>query len=323
LAIVEGRKNAASDAGDINLVMKRSKDGGHSWSPLQLIQDEYADPAGKITIGNPTPVVDLRDAQHPGRIWLPFTRNNGRVFVIHSDDHGATWSDRMEITAAVMDPAWVWYATGPVHGIQLERGAHAGRLVIPSDHRIGPASSGSWGSHVIYSDDHGKTWHIGASDTHEYSNSLRPNENVAVELVDGKIYFNSRDQNGSDPATRAVAFSSDGGKSYDAPFAAEPNIVSPVVQNSAVRFAAIDKGDAANILLYSSPKHRTKRRDMTLRMSFDEGRTWTNDTLIHAGSAAYSDLIKLDGRHAGILYEADNYGKIAFASIAIESAINP
>jgi hypothetical protein len=322
LAIAEGRKNAASDAGNIDLVMKRSTDGGRTWSAVQLIQDEDADPLGKITIGNPTPVVDRMDPAHAGRIWLPFTRNNDRVFVTYSDDHGATWAKRVEITAAVKDPTWGWYATGPVHGIQLERGPHVGRLIIPADHRVG---SDRWGSHVVYSDDHGRTWRLGAADTHASTDPVHPNENTAVELVDGRLYLNARNQKGSSPATRAVAHSRDGGLTYDAPFAPEPNLLSPVVQNSALRFAAADRGDAENILLYVSPKHQAQRRDLTLRMSFDEGKTWTNDVLIHSGPAAYSDLVKLDSRHVGVLYEAGAalYGEIVFSSQAITAVSEP
>ncbi|MBN2580904.1 MAG: exo-alpha-sialidase [Pirellulales bacterium] len=316
LAIAEGRKNALSDAGDIDLVMKRSTDGGRTWSALQLVQDEWSNPTGNVTIGNPAPVVDLTDPLHPGRIWLPFCRNNSQVFVTYSDNNGATWADRVEITSAVKDPTWGWYATGPVHGIQLERGENAGRLIIPCDHRI---NSDKWGAHVVYSDDHGQTWQLGAEDTRYPPNdSLHPNENVAVELVDGRVYFNAREHNGSDPATRAVAYSSDGGETYDAPFSAEPNIVSPVVQNSALRFAAIDEGGAANILLYSGPKDANNfRQNMTLRLSFDEGQTWTDDTLIYAGPAAYSDLVKLAGPHAGVLYEADDSGRINFGSYSV------
>lgn len=95
LAIAEGRKNGGGDAGDIDLVMKRSTDNGATWSAMQLVQDEFSNPTGNITIGNPTPVVDLFDPVHPGRVWLTFCRNNSRVFATYSDDNGATWSSTL------------------------------------------------------------------------------------------------------------------------------------------------------------------------------------------------------------------------------------
>lgn len=319
LAIAEGRKNSNADSGDVDIVMKRSTNGGRSWSNLQLIQDDFSD-----TIGNPTPVVDMTDPLHPGRIWMAFCRNNDRVFVTYSDDHGTTWANRAEITLSVKDPTWDWYATGPVHGIQLQRGSNAGRLIIPSDHK-GKSWEARYGSHVIYSDDHGQTWQIGADDTRSGTDTIHPSENVAVELVDGRVYFNTRDNGGLDPATRAIAYSSDGGENFDAPFAAEPNIVSPEVQNSAIRFAATDMGDADNILLYLSPGSWTGRQDLTLLMSFDEGQTWTNDTLIHSGPSAYSDLVKLDGEHVGVLYEGGSYlyGEIIYGSFAVKQVPEP
>ena len=318
LAFAEGRKNGGGDAGDIDIVMKRSTDAGKTWSSMQLVQDEWSNPTASITIGNPAPVVDAMDPANPGRVWLPFSRNNSRVFVTYSDDHGATWSDRTEITSSAKKPTWGWYATGPVHGIQLERGDHAGRLIIPSDHR--DANTGGWGSHVLYSSDHGRTWQIGAVDTREPSSSINPNENVAVELVDGRIYFNAREHLGSDPATRAIAYSSDGGLTYDAPFVAEPNITTPVVQNSALRFAATDRADDRNILVYSGPGHPTSRRDLTILLSFDEGTSWVMKTVLHAGPTAYSDLVKLQGEQIGVLYEAGQtlYGEIVFASFGYE-----
>jgi sialidase-1 len=314
LAFAEGRKNGGGDAGDIDIVMKRSSDQGLTWGNMQLVQDEWSNPTGNITIGNPAPVVDLMDPAHPGRIWLPFSRNNDRVFVTYSDDDGATWSNRTEITATAKNPAWGWYATGPVHGIQLERGADAGRLIIPSDHR--DVATGGWGAHVLYSSDHGQTWQIGANDTHLPSSPIHPNENVAVELVNGRIYFNAREHNGSNAATRAIAYSSNGGLTYDAPFVAEPNITTPVVQNSAIRFAATDKGDARNILVYSGPGDPTSRRDLTILVSFDEGAYWGMKTVLHAGPTAYSDLVKISGEQIGVLYEAGQslYDNIMFAT---------
>src|SRR6476620_7039006 len=151
LAFAEGRKNSASDHGDIDIVLKRSSDEGKTRGALQIIQDEDADPKAKVWIGNPTPIVDQSDPKHPGRIWLVFTRSNARMLVTSSDDNGKTWSQRREITQSAGKANWDWYAAGPVHGIQLERGPHAGRLIAPCDQQI--KSTKRWGSHIGYSDD--------------------------------------------------------------------------------------------------------------------------------------------------------------------------
>jgi sialidase-1 len=316
LAFAEGRKKAAADHGDIDIVLKRSTDDGRSWGPMQLVQDESADPTAKVWIGNPTPIVDQTDPNHPGRIWLVFTRSNASMFVTSSDDNGRTWFERRDITQSVGYPTWDWYAAGPVHGIQLERGAHAGRLIAPCDHQI--KATASWGSHLVYSDDHGATWQFGAVDTHAADDPLHPNECVAVELVDGRVYVNARDHQGADPATRCIAYSSDGGETFDAPFVAEPNITSPVVQNSLVRIAATDRGDKQNILVYSGPGHPKERRDLTILASTDDAKTWGRKTVIHFGPVAYSDLVNLDDEKIGVLYEAGKklYGEIVFATFS-------
>jgi sialidase-1 len=239
------------------------------------------------------------------------------VFVISSDNHGATWSKRRDISDSAMRPSWGWYATGPVHGIQLERGTHAGRLIIPSDHR--ERDKENWGAHILYSDDHGLTWQIGAVDTRQSSGPVHPNENVAVELVDGRIYVNARNQHGSHPATRAIAHSSDGGATFDAKFTPAPGFITPVVQNSAMRFAATDRGDERNVIVYSCPGHATQRRDLTIWTSFDECATWSGKTVVHRGPAAYSDLIKFNERQIGVLYEAGEplYDQIVFTALDI------
>jgi sialidase-1 len=240
------------------------------------------------------------------------------VFVTSSDDHGQTWSERREITVTVSKPEWIWYASGPVHATQLTRGAHAGRLLIPCDHNLGEGKSS--GSHLVYSDDHGVSWKRGAVDTHAAAAPVHPDECVAVELVDGRIYVNTRDQNGSNPATRAIAYSSDGGETFDAPFAAEPKISSPVVQNSLLRFAARDQGAQEDVLIYSGPGDPKTRRDLTVRVSRDEAKTWEQATVIHAGPAAYCDLVKLNDREFGVLYEAGNklYDEILFAAVGMD-----
>ncbi|WP_425400017.1 exo-alpha-sialidase [Aeoliella sp.] len=324
LAFAEAR--SGGDASEIDIVMKRSTNNGDSWGTLQVVveNNNYRGwdglPLTNVTAGNQTPVVDHLDPQNPGRIWMPFTLENDRVFVTYSDDHGATWEfdangRAREITADVKLPSWGWYATGPVHGIQLTRGEDAGRLIIPSDHR-----ADGWGSHVVYSDDHGVTWELGAVDTRSAEDPAHPNENVATELVDGRVYFNARDQHGTSEGNRVIAYSSDGGESYDSPFAPAPEFVTPVVQNSVIRFRSVDTGDSENILIHSGPGQADSRNDMTISVSYNESESWGKRTLIHAGPSAYSDLVKIDSDHFGVLWEAGDslYEEILFGYMSID-----
>jgi sialidase-1 len=220
-------------------------------------------------------------------------------------------------------PEWDWCAAGPVHGIQLERGPRAGRLIAPCDHQT--KSIGSWGSHIVYSDDHGATWKLGSADTRAANDPLHPNECVAVELADGRVYVNAREHQGSDPATRTIAYSSDGGETFDAPFAAEPHITSPVVQNSLVRLTLTGPEGRQNVLVYCGPGHPKERRNLTMLVSFDEAKTWTRKTVVHTGPAAYSDLVKLDDEHVGVLFEAGRllYDEILFAKVGLNDLEKP
>ena len=105
LAFCEARQGG--DASEIDLVLKRSSDDGKTWGKIEVVQESddflslYADKDREMSIGNPAPVVDQMDSDHPGRLWLPFTLENDRVFVTYSDNSGKTWSKRREITKDV------------------------------------------------------------------------------------------------------------------------------------------------------------------------------------------------------------------------------
>ncbi len=309
LALCEGRRHGRGDSGDIDIVLRRSLDGGATWSEPTTIADR-----GDNTIGNPCPVYD----RETGRIVLLLTGNLGReaeaaiiagasegtreVWEMHSDDEGASWSPLRRITAETKRPEWTWYATGPGAGIQLRDG----RLVVPCDHAV--RGSRAFGSHVIVSDDHGATWSIGGA--------LGPevNECEAVERADGTLLLNMRSYRGVH--RRAVASSSDGGETWS-PLRDEEALIEPVCQASIRGIGPPD----LRTLAFSNPAS-TERERLTLRLSEDDGASWPFALLLHEGPAAYSCLADLGEGRVGCLYEAGEahpYERIVLARVPLNT----
>jgi sialidase-1 len=313
LAFCEGRRDAQADNGCIDLLLKRSTDGGDTWSAQQIVWRR-----DNSTCGNPCPLLDGQT----GTLWLLMTWNRAddgeaqiiqqtshdtrRVFVTHSTDDGLSWAEPSEITAGVKQPDWTWYATGPGAGIQLERGAHAGRLVAPCDHI--EAHTERYYSHVIYSDDHGATWRLGGSTPRD-----QVNECQVAELCDGRLMLNMRNYN---PAmhTRQIALSADGGATWQDQHLDE-TLLEPICQASLRRYAW-------GTLLFSNPASGTTRERMTVRASLDDGVTWAGQVLLHAGPSAYSDLDVLPDGRVACLYEAGEqhpYERIVLARFGMEA----
>ena len=328
LAFCEGRVNSELDWGDIDLVMRRSMDGGRTWGDLIVLGND-----GENMVNNPSAVVD----RSSGTVFLLHTHGLGgdaefliregwstgkrTVWLMKSEDNGLTWSESIEISESVKPDTWRWYAVGPVHGIQMTRGPHAGRLLIPCNHSTdGGGGNEFLGAHAIYSDDHGRTWQLGAVDS-QGEGEMNPNESTVVELNDGRLYFNSRNQGGQGEASRAVTYSSDGGETFDGLYAGDRQFVGPVVQGSVQRYGAIDQGYERNHLLFSSPGHPSERRDLTILSSFDEGETWESPAVIHEGPSAYSDIVVTQDRWIGVLYESGEektYERIVFTRFGVD-----
>jgi sialidase-1 len=325
LAFCEARQGG--DASETDIVLKRSSDGGRTWGLLSRVVDHRfflkQFPAEKrdITVGNPAPVVDTLDSEHPGRIWMPFTIENAEFTAVFSDDEGSTWSQPPGNTHLFAD--WGWLAAGPGHSIQIQQGPHRGRLVVACDHRLGLAGKGEDrgpnGAHVMFSDDHGQNWDLGAIDD-TYDDGLNANETTVVELNDGRLYFSTRDQNGPAPGTRGEAVSADGGQSFlpsGEPgwkwFRPAPEVLDPpVVECALLRGASTLDGDARDLILFSGPDNDGPsgggRRDLRIRYSTDEAVTWEDGPLLHTGPAAYSDMVRIDPKQVeiGVLFEAGN-----------------
>jgi sialidase-1 len=306
LAFAEGRVADCGDDGDIDVVLRRSTDGGKTWGPLQVVSE-----GNGSTHGNPVPIVDKRT----GRIVLVTTHNgpapctNGcdrDPYVQTSDDFGATWTTPRELTEGKLANWNFWYATGPMHGIQLQHGPHAGRLIVgASFETYDGVGAHVYGTHLLYSDDAGQTWHIGATTSRD-DGEVIAQEVTVVELTDGRIYALARER-GTDPGNRAYAISSDGGETFDKPFRTLPRLVMPDVQGSLLRFSDRNDGDRRNRILFSAPAHPSAREVMTIRSSYDEARTWetwNEGKVLYWGPTAYSDMVRLDGDQAGLLYEA-------------------
>ncbi|MCX4400865.1 glycoside hydrolase [Streptomyces sp. NBC_01764] len=315
LAFAEGRHDGAGDSGHIDVVLRRSTDGGCTWGPSRVVTA-----GGGDTRGNPAPVVDPRT----GRIVLVTSYNSGaatearimrgevtarqsrRVFVQTSHDDGVRFSAPRDITAEVKPPGWRWYATGPGHAIALRHGPHAGRLIVPANHSAAPPKGSTdtgredkyYGAHAIYSDDGGRTWHLGFTDR-TYDGRVDANESGVAELPDGRLYFSARDQGGTTPGNRLDTYSSDGGETLDRPYAIQPTLDAvPVVQGSVLQLP----GPHAP-LLFSAPSVANARRSMALWRSTDGGATFSKAMTLSSAWAAYSDLVDLGHDRVGILYE--------------------
>lgn len=311
LVFCEARKQRISDASPTDMVLKRSTDGGKSWSAMQVLVRG----SGEEAIMNPCPVVDRTDnsillfcinAHKDGR-------GHHRHLLLTSNDDGLTWSEPVDMAERIT-PYDDTFVSGPGVGIQTNNG----RLVIPGYTGVfdSKTRTGCY-SRVIYSDDHGRSWKMGNPI------SIYTTECQVVELADGKLMLNMRDNTGQ--SCRAVATSDNGGQTWSEPHWDRALNECPC-QASFIRYTAADSDDRSR-LLFSNPDVSgerygvVKRTRMSIKLSHDEGKTWLFEKLIHAGPSSYSSLVRLPDGDIGLVYEGGQQQRrewIRFARIPLE-----
>ena len=314
LVFCEGRRDSEVDASPTHLVLKRSlgntgafqsdpsrpsaagpadhPDVNHlQWQPIQILISQH----GTEAFMNPVPVIDEQE----GAIFLVVNRflhfgkaedeggGDVQTLLLVSRDEGASWSAPQDITSSVGR-----VALGPGIGIETRHGG----LVVPTY------------AGVLRSDDHGKTWNAGGRI------GGQPSEAQVVELEDASLMFNRRG-----PPNRTVFISKDHGNAWGAP-RSDPALTDPAdwagCQASLIRFTRKDDGYTKNRLLFANPSDPQHRLNLTVRMSYDEGKTWPVSKLLKPGPGAYSSMTVFPDGSIGLVYEAgtNEGGKVQYST---------
>jgi sialidase-1 len=335
LAFAEARKKECDDFGDIDLVMKKSSNGGKDWSHLQVVVDN-----GLLKAGNPAPVIDLLDPRFPkGRIFLLYNTANTsegnakkgigvrEIWYITSTDNGKTWSGPTNITTSVHKPLlpsynlaynfpedWRTNALTPGHALQLKRGKNKGRIFVAANHSIVDMEKKNATinkAHCFFSDDHGSTWRLGAN-----VEILGGNESTAAELTKGGVLQNIRYQN-REVKSRVLAFSKSGGEYWDTVFVSK-QLPDPICEGSLINVEYKKR----HFLFFSNAASQTNRERMTITVSLDDGRTWPSSFLVDAGPSAYSDMVHIRSKKIVLLYEKGSEGGIVYRIIQVKKILN-
>ncbi len=295
IAAIDERVNDCADLKgntDINIVIRRSLDNGETWSAIETVVDY---PLGQ-SASDPSIIVDKETAV----IFLFFNYmdllNAKDIYlfkVIKSNDNGKTWSKPEDITSQIAKPDWkddfMFITSG--RGTQTKQGKLVHTLVNLDK-----------GLHLFVSDNHGQSWYL-------LDTPLRPgDESKVVELSDGSWMVNSRtnDRNGF----RTIHLSSDQGRTWTTN--ADTSLHDPGCNASLISFKLANENTEENILIFSNANHPQERQDMTIKVSYDNGKSWAKQKTIYAGSAAYSSLTVLKNGDIGVFFEKDNYSENAF-----------
>lgn len=300
VAAIDERVQSCRDLGknkDINIVIRRSSDNGNTWSDIETVADF---PFGQ-SASDPSMIVDRKT----GEIIMFYNYmdldDEPDVYFLHrikSSDNGQSWSEPEDITSQITKPQWnadfKFITSG--RGIQTQSGLLLHTMVNLQS-----------GLHVFGSRDHGKTWFFNDTPI------IPGNESKILELADGTWMINSRINGGG---IRYVHTSTDQGKTWTSN--PEPELIDPGCNASIVRYTSTEDGFEKNRLLFSNAKMTKGRENMPVRLSYDEGTTWTDGKAIYSGKSAYSSLSALENGEIGLLFEKDGYQENTFVRFTLD-----
>ena len=308
LAWCEARENG-HDWDKIDILLRRSIDDGKTWSePVNVTfapADARKNPAAlrlsntdpsRITVNNPVFIAD-RD----GTVHFLFCVEYQRAFYCRSADDGRSWSKPVEISEVFRDFDYDTQviATGPNHGVQMR----SGRLLVPVWISTGEGGNAHRPSvtATIHSDDGGRTWEAGEiAVPNSDDKTLNPNETTAIELADGTVMLNVRNE--STRHRRIVVTSADGATGWSQ-WRYDDALLEPICMGSLIRYS-VEKEGGRNRILFSNPhnligsqeqsvdgeKGSAVRKNLAVKLSYDEARSWPFHNIVEAGPAMYSDL---------------------------------
>ncbi len=282
---------------DINIVLRRSKDNGETWSEIERVIDF---PNGQ-SASDPSMIVD----KITGGIFLFYNfmdlereKDVYYLHVIKSNDNGATWSKPKDITAQISKDEWhhdfKFITSG--RGIQSNNGTLLHTIVNLNN-----------GLHLFASNDHGKNWYL-------IDYPLIPgNESKVIELVDGTWMVNCRLNEGG---MRYIYQSKDEGKSWTS--YADSTLIDPGCNASIIRYTSIKDGYKKNRILFANANTKNGRNNMSLKISYDEGKTWSAGKTVYSGGSAYSSLTILGNGEIGLFFEKDDYKENVFVKLTLD-----